>query len=120
MLLSTTGMTDLKRLSPNADLYIVAIKDDAIGTIATQLPAQIQSEKLIVHTSGATSSTVFEPYFKNYGIFYPLQTFSIHKKADFEQLPICIHANSAEALLILEHLAKSICPKATLEKYSCD
>ena len=109
-LLSAKEITDLKGLSPNADLYIVAIKDDAIATIAAQLPLIIRLEKLIVHTSGATPSTVFQPYFKNYGIFYPLQTFSINKKADFEQLPICIDANSEGSLLILKKLGMSICP----------
>jgi len=45
---------------------------------------------------------------KNYGVFYPLQTFSIQKAVDFRSVPICIEANSPENLIKLKALADII------------
>jgi len=98
---------DLTKINDLADVYIVAVKDDAIEMVARQLPFK---SKLVVHTSGAKSSKVFESHIKNYGVFYPLQTFSISKEANFEALPICIFAELASSQLILNQLAKRICP----------
>lgn len=84
-------VTDLKQLVTGADLYILAVNDGAIMEVASQLSID---NGLVVHTSGATPSTVLQPYFQRFGIFYPLQTFSISKAVDFEQVPICVHANN--------------------------
>lgn len=102
------ALTNLSKIDPNADLYILAIHDDAIPEVASQLSL---NQKLIVHTSGSTPSTVLQPYAQRFGIFYPLQTFSISKEVDFEQIPICIHANNKEDIIFLENLAKKISPK---------
>ncbi|MDX1942300.1 MAG: F420-dependent NADP oxidoreductase [Saprospiraceae bacterium] len=102
------AITDLSKMDPNADLYILAVHDDAIIKTASQLPL---NQKLITHTSGSTPSTVLQPYTQRYGIFYPLQTFSISKEVDFEQIPICIHANNKEDVIFLENIAKRISSK---------
>jgi predicted short-subunit dehydrogenase-like oxidoreductase (DUF2520 family) len=45
---------------------------------------------------------------KNYGVFYPLQTFSKNKKADFKTIPICLEANNTSTLKVIQSLGKSI------------
>jgi predicted short-subunit dehydrogenase-like oxidoreductase (DUF2520 family) len=100
-------VNQLSDLSDEADIFIIAVKDDAIHLVAEQILFQ---NKLVVHTSGATPSTVFEKAFERYGIFYPLQTFSVGQPVDFETLPICVDANSAKDLQLLEDLGKVICP----------
>jgi predicted short-subunit dehydrogenase-like oxidoreductase (DUF2520 family) len=102
-----TPVYQLSDLSDEADIFIIAVKDDAIRSVAEQILFQ---NKLVVHTSGATPSTVFEKAFERYGIFYPLQTFSVGQPVDFETLPICVDANSIEDLKLLEDLGKIICP----------
>lgn len=97
-------------IHPNADLYILAIKDDAIESVAKALMEQIQEEALVVHTSGVTPSTVLAPYFKNYGVFYPLQTFSKDKEIDFSTIPICIDANQISHQSDLKALAQTLSP----------
>ena len=92
----------------NADLYILAIPDAVISSIADQLSKIIPTNKLVVHTSGATPSTILKPYFKNYGIFYPLQTFSVGRKINFENIPICVDANLKKHRIFLENLGKKI------------
>jgi predicted short-subunit dehydrogenase-like oxidoreductase (DUF2520 family) len=100
-------VNQLSDLSDEADIFIIAVKDDAIRLVAEQILFQ---NKLVVHTSGATPSTVFEKAFERYGIFYPLQTFSVGQPVNFETLPICVDANSVEDLKLLEDLGKLICP----------
>ena len=84
-------ITDLKHLQRNADLYILAIIDDALLDISANIDLD---EELIVHTSGTVSLDVFKDHFKNYGVFYPLQTFSKEKNISFDEIPICVESNS--------------------------
>lgn len=102
------AIQNLEDVSTKADLYILAVPDSAIGKVAENLSKNIPSSKLAVHTSGATPSTVLKPYFKNYGIFYPLQTFSIGREIDFENIPICVDSNLKKHRTLLEKLAKRI------------
>ena len=83
------GIDNTRFLNLNADFYIVAVSDDAIKIIAEQLATILPKGKIIAHTSGATSSQVFKGFFENYGVFYPLQTFSKERQADFEKLNFC-------------------------------
>ena len=107
-LIQSTAINRLEQLSPEGDLYILAVSDTAIGEVAQRIAAVIPSDKLVVHTSGATPSTVLKNDFKRYGIFYPLQSFSISRKVDFQQLPICIDAYRKRDQKILTKLAKRI------------
>lgn len=108
--LGTEGINDLRALSDEADLYILAVKDDAIAKVAAQLDYLNKGNRIFAHTSGATSSAVLAPYFNNYGIFYPLQTFSRTIPIDFDQLPLCIYGSDVNANQQLTQLAKIICP----------
>lgn len=83
--------TDLSNVITDAGLYIIAVTDDRIAEVASQLKIE---KGLVVHTSGATPSTILAPHFQRFGIFYPLQTFSIAKTVDFERIPICVDANN--------------------------
>jgi len=113
--INSTYTNQLEDIDPNADLYILAISDAAIESVASSLSQIPLSKKaLVVHTSGATPSTVLKPYFKQYGIFYPLQTFSISKASNFINIPICIHANRKPLRQKLEKLAQLLSPKVYL------
>lgn len=98
----------IEDISTEANLYILAVPDSAIEKVAADLSQKISTPKLVVHTSGATPSTVLKPYFKNYGIFYPLQTFSIARKVDFENIPICVDSNLKKHRILLEKLGQHI------------
>lgn len=104
------GISNLNDVTPEADLYILAITDDATALVTEQIAFLNQHQKIVVHTSGSVSSQVFEGYFDHYGIFYPLQTFSAEKSVDFEQLPFCIYGNRPAIQRNLMTLAQSICP----------
>lgn len=109
-LVKGTGISRLEDLEPTADLYILAITDDAMASVTESLAFLNQQQKLVVHTSGSVSSEVFQAHFDNYGIFYPLQTFSAAQAVNFERLPFCIYGNTRPVEDALVELARSICP----------
>lgn len=108
------AIDNITKLNLTADFYLIAISDDAIKIVVEQLSPILPKNKIIAHTSGATSSQVFQSFFKNYGVFYPLQTFSKERKADFEKLPMCIDGSNELVKNNLEMLAKTICPNVYL------
>ncbi len=99
-----TALTnDISKLK-KADIYIIAVSDKAIE----ELSAKINPKKaIVVHTSGSTPLKVLKQH-KNYGVFYPLQTFSKDNPVDFSSIPICLEANNHDNLLLLEKLAKKL------------
>ena len=98
-------ITDLKKLLPVASIYIIAVKDDAIAELAKQLHVNNQ---VVVHTSGSMEMSVLKGTSQNYGVFYPLQTFSKSKAVDFSNIPICIEASNKKTANTLKRFAKSI------------
>ena len=87
-----------------ADLYIIAVTDNAITEVSQQLPFNNQ---LVVHTSGTASIETLDDKNRK-GVFYPLQTFSKNKEIDFSVIPICLEADNTFDFRVLETVAKSI------------
>lgn len=86
-----------------ADVYIIAVSDNAIQEVSSQLPF---SNQLVVHTSGSVAMTALDDKNRK-GVFYPLQTFSKTKEVNFSEIPICLEAENDVDYKILETLAKS-------------
>lgn len=95
---------NLSDISPETDLFIIAVNDDAIVYVAQHLA---QHNKPIVHTSGTTDINVLTPFTAAAGVFYPLQTLSKNKEAA-NSIPICIEGSGNAVTMQLEHLANSI------------
>jgi predicted short-subunit dehydrogenase-like oxidoreductase (DUF2520 family) len=96
------AIDDWDDLSPDADLYIVSVSDTAIAEVAAKFPFQ---NKLIAHTAGGVNMEVLKPTGNRYGIFYPLQTFSLEKPVDLRKVPFCIEGFDAETTKSLEQVA---------------
>lgn len=87
-----------------ADVYILAVSDDAIAGLSAQLPFE---GRLVVHTSGSMPLEALD--LKNRGgVFYPLQTFSKAKAVDFSQIPICVEAATEPDYALLETAARAL------------
>jgi len=97
---------DLFQLDTEADLYVIAVKDPAIQEVLENL--RLRENQLIVHTAGSVPMNILEGFTSNYGVFYPLQTFSKSRKVDFSDIPICIEANHPSNLMKLEELGKRL------------
>ena len=82
---------EINQIPIEADLYIIAVKDEFVEDVIKYLKL---SNGIIVHTAGSISMDVFKDRFKNYGVLYPLQTFSKFRDIDFTNIPICIEANN--------------------------
>ncbi|MEZ5043859.1 MAG: Rossmann-like and DUF2520 domain-containing protein [Saprospiraceae bacterium] len=107
-LLSCPFTDQVSLIDATADLYLVAVSDRAIAEVATQIAFLNQHEKLVVHTSGSTPSKVLEGQFQRFGVFYPLQSFSLDQAVDFLKIPICLYASKKEDKILLQKLALSI------------
>lgn len=90
-----------------ADVYIIAVSDDAIADVASQLPFK---NRLVVHTSGSASMENLNDNNRK-GVFYPLQTFTKGKEVDFKSIPICIESQFNDDYNILKKVADSISDK---------
>ena len=97
--------SNLKQISSEAELYIFAVKDDALASTLEAFPF---ANKKIVHTAGSLSSDLLKSSSAHYGVFYPLQTFSKHKAINFREVPILIEASTPALEDELKHLALQI------------
>lgn len=87
-----------------ADLYIIAISDNAIGDISSKLPFK---NRLVVHTSGSMPMEILDSKNRR-GVFYPLQTFTKNKPVNFKEIPICLEAENENDFRIIETVAQTI------------
>lgn len=90
----------------DADLYLIAVKDDAIAQVSAHLT---HKKGLVAHTAGAMPMHCLLP--ENRGVFYPLQTFTAGQPVDFATIPICLEAQNKASLGILQQLAATITEK---------
>jgi predicted short-subunit dehydrogenase-like oxidoreductase (DUF2520 family) len=103
--LDTTFITNINRLDYTSDLYLFCLKDDALMPVLSETRFTTQ---LLVHTSGTLPLNIFQEYSKNYGVLYPVQTFSKTRRMDMSDVPFCIEASNPDAALVLENLISEI------------
>ena len=87
----------------SCNLFIITVPDTAISQVASEIV--LPDEAIVVHTSGATSLDVLEvTAAENYGILWPLQSFSHDRPTTFKRLPVFVEASNEfteDALLAL-------------------
>lgn len=103
---SVVMIHDLNDLS-EADLYIIAVSDNAIAEVSAQLPFK---NRLVVHTSGSAALDALNDSNRK-GVFYPLQTFTKNKEVDFTAIPFCLETQNETDYTIVEQAAKAISDK---------
>ena len=107
-----TGITytsDTFAVYPDGDIYIFCVSDDALLSVFKSL--RINEEALILPTSGSVPLDIFKPYRQNYGVLYPLQTFSKTRNLDFGEIPLCIEAPDKEVLKTIGQIADKLSSK---------
>lgn len=87
-----------------ADVYLIAVSDDAIAEVAASLPF---SGRLVAHTSGTVAVSAIDAKNRR-GVFYPLQTFSKSKPVSFSEIPICLEADMPQDYELLLQVATAI------------
>ena len=94
---------DLNKLKP-ADIYILAVSDDAIAKLSEDLPFE---DRLVAHTSGSVNIHDLDRKNRR-AVFYPLQTFSKDVEMRFQDVPFCLETLVKSDLIILKELADGI------------
>lgn len=103
--LKAKAIDQINEITTEGDLYVISVLDDAILPVLEQL-THISAP--IVHTSGSTDMNVISLYSKNYGVFYPLQTFSKEVFVDLTNTPLLLEASNSTVLSLIKELASSI------------
>ena len=98
------GIIDNLDLLIDADVYIIAVSDDAITEVSSKIN---KKNSLTVHTSGSVSLESLRNQGRK-GVFYLLQSFSKDKEVNFNEIPFCLEATNEEDLTTLKTIAKSI------------
>lgn len=102
-------ITQLSEIDTGADVYIIAIVDDAVKEFANQLITHLPDQALIAHTTGSIEMQVINSdVVRPQGVFYPLQTFDKMRDMDLYQIPILIEANDLDSGQLLATLARKI------------
>jgi predicted short-subunit dehydrogenase-like oxidoreductase (DUF2520 family) len=103
--LKATAVTDLSALSGDADVYLIAVKDDAISEVASQIKI---GTKIVAHTSGIKSKDLLRSASPNYGIFYPFVSMTKESDTDFRASLLMIEGSNQHTIAILSDLAATI------------
>lgn len=90
-----------------ADVYILAVSDDAIAPLSEAFPFK---NRLVLHTSGSTSAYDIDKKNRR-GVFWPLQTFSKSTAVDFSMIPICLETLVKKDYAFVKVLARTITNK---------
>lgn len=101
-------VTDPAQIRKDADVYLFALKDQALETVIRAVPA---NNGLWLHTSGSMPMQVFAGYTERYGVLYPLQTFSKSREISFQGIPLFIECHREEDKNCLEDLARRLSGK---------
>lgn len=91
----------------DADIYIIAVSDNAIAEVSDNL---IFKDRFVVHTSGSADLTILSSKNKR-GVFYPLQTFSKNKPVEFSEIPFCLETEFENDFEPLEKFTRNFSSK---------
>lgn len=85
------AITQIQNINTQADLYVLALRDDALADVVAAMP--IPEQGIVVHTSGSTDVSLLKR-FQQCGVLYPLQTLSKNKPLDFRTVNLCLEAGN--------------------------
>jgi len=100
-----TESTNYKSLiNRNADIYIIAVSDDAISDVTAELKLP---GKVVAHTAASVPKEILRHVSSHYGVFYPLQ--SLRKEmTELPEIPVFFDGSDDMAIKKLGELAHSI------------
>lgn len=103
---SAVAVNDVSQIPTAAQLYLVSVSDDALASVASKAPRV--ADAVWLHTSGGVDASVLSPLSPNYGVLYPLQTFSKGRHTEFDAIPVFVEGATPEALGVAELLGKAL------------
>jgi predicted short-subunit dehydrogenase-like oxidoreductase (DUF2520 family) len=106
-LVQAESCNNIDKICADANIYIIAVVDDAVADIVNALHLQ---DKLLVHTAGSLSKHVLQKASSNYGVMWPLQT--LRKETNrLPEIPFIIDGNSDLVINRLQAFAQTLSNK---------
>ena len=133
--LHCASCTSINDIRTDADVYIFSVKDDALPSLIEQLAVKLSGRHILedtqsstslstgeggerapilLHTAGSVPMSVFpetmhyELCTMNYGVLYPMQTFSKDRSVNFREIPCFIEANDNNTLEEIKGIASKV------------
>lgn len=100
--ISIINSRSFETLPQNTDVILICVSDNAISEIVSKLPP---SDAIIVHTSGSIPMDILKKYGLEYGVFYPLQTFTKGIDLEYSDIPVFIEGSSERVVEKLKEIA---------------
>lgn len=93
---------------PTADVVIISVADNALESVAREV-VEHYPKALVAHTAGSVDADVLRKAGAGeYGVFYPMQTFSKQRIADFSRITTFVEGSSESVVSRLEQIAAGI------------
>jgi predicted short-subunit dehydrogenase-like oxidoreductase (DUF2520 family) len=106
-LVQAESCTNIVEICPDANIYIIAVADDAVADVVNAFHLQ---DKLVVHTAGSLNKHVLQKASSNYGVLWPLQT--LRKETNhLPEIPFIIDGNSDLVINRLQAFAQTLSNK---------
>jgi predicted short-subunit dehydrogenase-like oxidoreductase (DUF2520 family) len=96
---------NISELRNESELIIIAVADKAIEQVASSIGA---FDGIVAHSAGSVPMSVLHESFSNYGVIYPLQTFSKDIDITLDHVPFFLEASSAEVMVSLRQVASEL------------
>ena len=100
----TTWTADPDRLA-EADLYLIAVSDRAVGEVAASL--RLPDGAVAAHTAGSVPLDALEA-FPRRAVIYPLQTFTAGRAVEFARVPLFLEASDKGTYQAVERFARRL------------
>jgi predicted short-subunit dehydrogenase-like oxidoreductase (DUF2520 family) len=105
--------TDLDFSESAAEIFILAVSDDAMTEVCKKL--KLPQNVIIAHTSGSKSLNDLKELIEEYqtfevdcAVFYPLMTFTAGVKVDIKEIPFCIESYNVPTRDLLVKMAQQL------------
>lgn len=111
-------VADAADICHDADVYVVSLADHAVSEVLDRIKASqagdrtaVNPNQLWLHTSGSLPMETLEPMSGEYGVFYPLQTFSRSVDVDMAEVPIFVEGSCPEVTERILRMAQRVSRK---------
>lgn len=99
------GQSDPEAVETDADLYVFSLKDTVLVDVIARVSRTTACGCI---RQVVWPMDVFSGHTANYGVLYPMQTFSKTREVDFSVIPFFLEANTSENAGKLQQLAEKL------------
>ena len=99
-----------------ADIYLISVSDKAVAELAASLP--LPAGAVVAHTAGSVPLEALPAKFRR-AVFYPLQTFTKGREADFSQIPVFLETDDPALRPALEAFARGLSQRVVWADSAC-